>query len=129
VAGLLEAGSHITGVQYVRAMRVLQDARNGGADAMLHGVDVWAIPTMPIPPPSIEQTRARDYNASMSSLTSIIDLTGQPAISVPCGLTSTGLPVGISFVARRWDEASALRAARAYENVRGSFPTPPFGAN
>lgn len=128
VAGLLDAGLHITGVQYVQAKRVLQEARAGGADAMLDGVDVWAIPTMPIPPPAIEETRERDYRR-MASLTSIADLTGQPAISVPCGLTSTGLPVGISFVARRWDEASALRAARAYEILRGSFPTAPFGAN
>jgi Asp-tRNA(Asn)/Glu-tRNA(Gln) amidotransferase A subunit family amidase len=45
---------------------------------------------------------------------------------VPCGL-ARGLPAGISFVARRWDEEAALRAGRAWELVRGAFPAPPVG--
>jgi len=61
---------------------------------------------------------------SRSDRRSPLDLTGQPAIAVPCGLTGDGLPASISFVGRRWDEASCLRAARAYELVRGEFPAP-----
>jgi aspartyl-tRNA(Asn)/glutamyl-tRNA(Gln) amidotransferase subunit A len=45
-------------------------------------------------------------------------------ITVPCGVVDDCKPVGISFVARRWDEATLLRAARAYELVRGDFPAP-----
>ena len=44
-------------------------------------------------------------------------LTQQPAISVPCGLTSAGLPVGLQIVGRAYDDALVLRAARAYETV------------
>ena len=45
------------------------------------------------------------------------NLTQQPAISVPCGLTSAGLPVGLQIVGRAYDDALVLRAARAYETV------------
>ncbi len=63
----------------------------------------------------------------MAGFTGIFDLTGQPAISVPCGLTPAGLPASIMFAGRRWDEASVLWAAGAYEQVRGAFPAPPVG--
>jgi amidase len=53
------------------------------------------------------------------------DLTGQPVISVPCGLID-GMPASISFTGRRWGEPTMLRAARAYELIRGPFPTPPL---
>jgi aspartyl-tRNA(Asn)/glutamyl-tRNA(Gln) amidotransferase subunit A len=46
------------------------------------------------------------------------NLTQQPAISVPCGLTSQGLPVGLQIVGRAHDDATVLRAARAYETTR-----------
>jgi aspartyl-tRNA(Asn)/glutamyl-tRNA(Gln) amidotransferase subunit A len=43
------------------------------------------------------------------------NLTQQPAITVPCGLTSAGLPVGLQIVGRAHDDVTVLRAARAYE--------------
>lgn len=45
------------------------------------------------------------------------NLTQQPAITVPCGLTSAGLPVGLQIVGRAHDDVTVLRAARAYETV------------
>ncbi len=127
VAALLDAGLSFTGVQYASAMRMLQEERRGGADAVLAGVDVLAVPTMPVAAPSIASSRATDPALRMAAFTGPFDFTGQPAISVPCGLTPAGLPAGIMFAARRWDEASALWAGRAYEQVRGAFPAPPVG--
>jgi aspartyl-tRNA(Asn)/glutamyl-tRNA(Gln) amidotransferase subunit A len=46
------------------------------------------------------------------------NLTQQPAITVPCGLTAEGLPIGLQLVGRMFDEATVLRAARAFESVR-----------
>ena len=46
------------------------------------------------------------------------NLSGQPAVSVPAGQTSEGLPVGLQIVGRRFEDAAVLRAARAYEQVR-----------
>jgi aspartyl-tRNA(Asn)/glutamyl-tRNA(Gln) amidotransferase subunit A len=125
VAAFLEFGQRITGVQVSEAMRALQVARGGEADAVLDGVDVLAVPTSPITAPTIAAAKERDLSARLGALTSLFDLTGQPVISVPCGVTAQGLPVGIQFAGRRWDEASVLRAARAYELVRGEFPAPP----
>ncbi len=125
VAARLDVGLTITGVQYVLGQRFLEEQRRGAADAVLEGVDVLAVPTMPIVAPAIEDTRRNDAAARMSTFTLIFDLSGQPAIAIPCGLAPNGMPASIMFAARRWDEAAALRAARAYEMVRGALPSPP----
>jgi aspartyl-tRNA(Asn)/glutamyl-tRNA(Gln) amidotransferase subunit A len=59
-------------------------------------------------------------------LTSWCNQTGQPAVSVPCGLTHEGLPVGLQIIGARGADALVLRAARAYESARGPFPAPPL---
>jgi aspartyl-tRNA(Asn)/glutamyl-tRNA(Gln) amidotransferase subunit A len=46
------------------------------------------------------------------------NITGQPAASVPCGFTDDGLPVGLQIVGRRYDEATVLKAAAAFENAK-----------
>ena len=58
-----------------------------------------------------------DRHAS-SVFTYPFNLTGQPAISVPCGFTKAGLPVGLQIVGRRFDDVTVLRAAAAFERVR-----------
>ena len=46
-------------------------------------------------------------------------LAGTPAIAVPCGFTRSGLPISVQLIARRFDEATLLRAAHAYEQASG----------
>jgi aspartyl-tRNA(Asn)/glutamyl-tRNA(Gln) amidotransferase subunit A len=53
------------------------------------------------------------------SFTSPFNMTGLPAISVPCGFTSQGLPVGLQIVGRPFDEPGVLRAAYAFEQQSG----------
>ena len=109
---------------YARSMRLLVDARAGAADRDLDGVDVLAMPTVPSRPWTIEEAKEIPRPSEWTRITRIFDLTGQPAISIPCGLDPDGLPIGLQFAARMWDEAAVLRAARAYEVVRGPFPLP-----
>ena len=52
-------------------------------------------------------------------------LSEQPAVSICCGLTASGLPVGLQIVGRRFDDAGVLRAARAYESARPAFAARP----
>lgn len=111
---------------YARSMRLLVQARAGGADRDLDGVDVLAMPTVPTRAWTIEEAKEIPRPSEWTRITRIFDLTGQPAISVPCGMDPDGLPIGLQFAARMWDEAAALRAARAYELVRGPFPLPPL---
>jgi aspartyl-tRNA(Asn)/glutamyl-tRNA(Gln) amidotransferase subunit A len=111
---------------YARAMRLLLQARAGGADRDLDGTDVLAMPTVPTRAWTIDQAKEIGRPSEWTRITRIFDLTGQPAISIPCGLDPDGLPIGLQFGGRMWDEAAVLRAARAYELVRGPFPLPPL---
>jgi aspartyl-tRNA(Asn)/glutamyl-tRNA(Gln) amidotransferase subunit A len=111
---------------YARSMRLLLEARAGAADRDLEGVDVLAMPTVPWRAWTIEEAKEIARPSEWTRITRIFDLTGQPAISVPCGLDPDGMPIGLQFAGRMWDEAAVLRAARAYEVARGPFPLPPL---
>jgi amidase len=50
-------------------------------------------------------------------------VTGHPSLSVPAGLVN-GLPVGMMITGRHFDDATVLRVGRAFEKLRGAFPTP-----
>jgi aspartyl-tRNA(Asn)/glutamyl-tRNA(Gln) amidotransferase subunit A len=111
---------------YARSMTLLREARAGLADRDLDRIDVLAMPTVPTRAWTIEEAKEVGRPSEWTRITRIFDLTGQPAISIPCGTDPDDLPIGLQFAARMWDEAAALRAARAYELVRGPFPLPPL---
>ena len=84
--------------------------------------DLLVLPTVAVPPFPVEQPYPTEINGKpldsyfqWFSLTYAITLTGLPAISVPCGFTRSGLPVGLQIVGRRRQEAAVLRAAAAFE--------------
>jgi amidase len=86
--------------------------------------DLLVLPTVAVPPFPVEQPYPTEINGKpldsyfqWFSLTYGITLTGLPAISVPCGFTRAGLPVGLHIVGRRRQEAAVLRAAAAFETA------------
>lgn len=88
--------------------------------------DLLLTPTSPVAAPPVE-TR---YNTpdfprwtKGAPYTLPFNLTGQPAASVPCGLTADGRPIGLQIVGAKYMDALVLRAARAFEEARG-FPQP-----
>jgi len=91
-------------------------------------------PTVPIPPfpaetifPTAINGKPMDSYIDWVMLTYAITMTGLPAISVPCGWTKNGLPVGLQIVARRHGEATLLKAAAAYESAAPwGAERPPF---
>ena len=109
---------------YADAMRLLVAARSGMADADLDGVDVLAMPTVPWRPWTIAEAKEIGRPSEWTRTTRIFDLTGQPAVSVPCGLDAGGVPIGLQLAGRSRDERSVLRAAHAYEEIRGPFAPP-----
>ncbi|MDQ3496611.1 MAG: amidase, partial [Actinomycetota bacterium] len=92
-------------------------------DCALHGIDALLTPTLPITAIEIGQREVSigDYEETVRSaltrFTGPTDLTGHPSLSVPCGTTASGLPVGLQLIARRFDEAALYRFGYAYEEA------------
>jgi amidase len=87
--------------------------------------DLWITPTSAAPPFPIEQPHILEIDGQpvgktmqRSYLTYAFSVLGLPAISIPCGFTRAGLPVGLQIVGRRRGEAAVLRAAAAFEAAR-----------
>lgn len=120
VHGLLKSGLFLTATQYLGAQqarqKIVADFR-----ALWKSFDILVTPTSPIAATPIEATTAKLGDQEIPlvrlflDLTLPFNLTGQPALSVPCGFTKAGLPVGLQLVGRPFDEATLLRAGSAYE--------------
>ena len=89
-------------------------------DAVLKGYDLLAMPTIPfpatkIPAPDCSREEYVDAALNMQQNTCPFDVSGHPALTVPCGKIK-GLPIGMMLVANHFDEASAIRASAGFEN-------------
>src|SRR5712691_502009 len=111
----LQLGHLVSGADYLLAQRLRQRLRDE-LRSVFEEVDVLAVPAVPLVAPRVGQPRVRWRNrqepvdAALVRFTAPFNLTGAPALSVPCGL-SHGLPVGIQLVGRWNDEATILGAA------------------
>ena len=116
----LEMGRTVLAEDYVRAMagreRLMREV-----DAALAQHDALILPTLPIPAPPIGAatmqvgSTAEPVRSLMLRLTQPFNVTGHPAISIPCGLTSAGLPCAVQLVGRRMQTDALLRVALACE--------------
>jgi len=79
--------------------------------------DILLTPATPIPAPLIKGPDAVEQARLLTRFTSPFNLTGLPAIAIPCGLSPGGLPLGLQLIARHWDETRLLQAAYAYQNA------------
>ena len=115
----LEAGLRISAVDYINAAQARDEIRRTCDEALFSDVDLLAMPTTVRSSVPIDAVDKDDPTLGLTRLTGQFDVTGQPAISVPCGLTANGLPVGLQLVGRRFDEATVFRAAYAFETEGG----------
>jgi Asp-tRNA(Asn)/Glu-tRNA(Gln) amidotransferase A subunit family amidase len=89
----------------------------------LESVDVLVTPTTPIAAPRIGEESVRIGGAEESVLIAMIRCTAPfnathlPALSLPCGFTRAGLPIGLQIAGRPFDEATVLRVGNAYEQA------------
>ena len=118
----IEAGADISARDYIRA----QQARRAFTREMLAlmaQVDVLLTPTMALPAPRADESdtplRAGGEIVPDGTLrcTFPFNMTGQPALSLPCGFTSDGMPIGLQIVGARFGEAAILRLGHAYQRV------------
>ena len=120
----LELGRYILAEDYVRALRG-REVLTREVDAALTGCDGLLLPALPIPAPTIGATTVRIGGSDEPirnitlRLTQLFNLTGHPAIAIPCGSTSEGLPVGAQIVGHRHGTMAMLDAARAVEPCLG----------
>ena len=83
-------------------------------------VDVLVSPTVPVLPGTIEDARATDARAGLPveiRNTRLVNVFALPAISIPCGFSRSGLPIGLQVVPGPLAEARALAVAHAYEHA------------
>ena len=94
-------------------------------------VDAVVTPTCPIVAPKIGTVAVTTgkleeaVGNALTRLTTFFNLTGNPALSVPCGITGAGLPMGLQIVGRPFDEATVLRLGRAGEAMAECRVPPP----
>ena len=116
VAQRIDTGLTRSGTEYALARRTRDELRRAYA-ATLAEWDAVILPTTPTTAPLREGEDAVAAAARLTAYTSPFNLTGVPAISIPCGFDASGLPIGLQVVARPWAEARLLRIARTYERA------------
>ena len=120
----LETGRGFTSTEYILARRTQSEVRRR-CELLFEEYDVLILPTTPIPAPVLEGENAIERARQLTRFTAPFNLTGLPAITVPCGFTKDGLPIGLQIVSRSWNEAGVLRAGYAYEQSTEWFMQQP----
>jgi aspartyl-tRNA(Asn)/glutamyl-tRNA(Gln) amidotransferase subunit A len=127
---LLEGGMNQLSSNYLLAQKRRRKYGERLADA-LRSVEVLAMPAIPVVAPRIEENQVvvgrnrENVRSALLRLTRPGNLSGLPAISVPCGFSDEGLPTGLQLMGRHWEEAMLLRVAYAFEQATSwhrSFP-------
>jgi len=121
----LELGRYVLAEDYVRARRGREVLR-GEVDRVLAGRDGLLLPSLAVPAPPIGATTIRVGSTEeplrplMLRLTQLFNLTGHPAITMPCGRTAAGLPLGIQVAGHTRATPALLRVARTIEPLVAS---------
>lgn len=121
----LEMGRGIQHEDYMLALGAREQLRRD-VDAAFADGDALALPTLPIPAPKIGADvvqvgpSEQPLRNVMLRLTQLFNITGHPAISVPCGLTREGLPCGLQLVGARGQTRELVQTALACESAIGS---------
>ncbi len=129
VRTLLEAGAAFTAVHYLKAQRIRSIIRQEFLEAFKK-IDILALPGAAIPAPQIGAPTVSikgmetDTQMALLRFTCPSNLTGLPAISIPCGMSSQRLPIGLQLIGRAFDEATVLRAAFTFEAHSEPLPAP-----
>ena len=120
------AGQFVLARDYSKSLKVQRLIKEEHA-RVLQEVDFLVTPTAPVAAPRIDEKYFRlngnEYRARgpgsgvISRNTSPSNSTGLPAITVPCGFTQEGLPIGVQFIGRPFDEKTLFQVAGSYESV------------
>jgi aspartyl-tRNA(Asn)/glutamyl-tRNA(Gln) amidotransferase subunit A len=115
----IRAGEDVTTPAYIQARREVNQHRHT-IGKVFETVDLLITPTTPVPPFTVSELLADMDNLRAKELqclrnTRPFNILGLPTISVPCGFTKTGLPIGMQITGAPWAEGNVLRLGLAYE--------------
>ena len=120
VAALVQMGRLVSGADVLKAEQ-LRTRLMAGFRTVFERADVVVTPTGPITAPRVGEFSVQVAGGEESALSATwrltypFNLTGLPAITLPCGFDGDGLPIGLQIAGRPFDEPTVLRAAHAYE--------------
>lgn len=114
----LQTGSAYSSTEYILARR-MQTILRCQFNEFFNEYDLLVTPTTPITAPERGLVDPFDRPRVLTRFTAPFNLTGLPALSVPCGWSSEKLPIGLQLVGKSWAEAKVLTAGRLYEQARG----------
>lgn len=131
---LLQGGTFVSAVDYLHAQRVRRVILKHW-NAVFQNIDCLLTPTTPVVATKFGQKTARLGNKDKPLVRAYLDLTlpfnlsGHPAVSIPCGFSSDGLPIGMQIVGKYFDEGTILRVAHQYQLVTQWHQKVPPAAN
>jgi aspartyl-tRNA(Asn)/glutamyl-tRNA(Gln) amidotransferase subunit A len=109
------AGALVTASEYMQAQRLRAQLCREMTEA-LQGVDVLATPTTPRPATPFAMAHDPAFGFPRSNMPPF-NLTGVPALALPCGMSSSGLPLSLQLAGRPFEEGTVLRVGHAYEKA------------
>jgi aspartyl-tRNA(Asn)/glutamyl-tRNA(Gln) amidotransferase subunit A len=112
----LEYGAELSSSEYALARRKQVEGRRR-FEMLFEKYDILLLPTTPIPAPPINDTNSLEAARQLTRFTSAFNLTGMPALSIPCGFTETVLPLGLQIISKQWAEVKVLQAGYAFEQA------------
>ncbi|MCA1717817.1 MAG: hypothetical protein LC781_13690 [Actinobacteria bacterium] len=123
ISSRLRDAEHLKAYRYAKAQQVTKRRSLEAFEHALKEVDVLLTPTVPIAATEIGQREVKigDHEelvfSALTRFTGPTNLNGLPSLSVPCGLTRSGLPVGLQIIGCPFDEATVYRYGHAYETA------------
>ena len=112
----LEDGTKTPLTDYILARRTQAEIRKK-LEQFFETYDFLILPTTPIVAPTIEGHDAVEQAGRLTRFTAPFNLSGLPALSLPCGFTKEGLPIGLQIVSRAWGESKVLNIGHAFEQA------------
>ena len=123
----LQESREAKGYEYVQAQQIRRKAKDS-FQQIFKSVDVLVAPTLPILPPNIGQKEIKikgkmePIRSALLRLTGPANLTGLPSLSIPCGFSTSGMPIGLQFIGRPFHESVLYQFGAAFER-EVSVPT------
>jgi len=121
VRSRLNLGAAVTAAQYLKAQTIRRRIREIFS-RVFQEVDVILTPQLPITAPKLNQgsvswgKKTEVIPTALTRFTRIFNLVGIPSLSLPCGFSSSGLPIGLQIAGKPFDEAMVLKVGHAYES-------------